>query len=204
MAELLAALANQNDDLYLEMIRENLDRRVLIINDEITENVVEDYMVYILNWNRVDKHIPVEDRVPITLYINSPGGDVFDGEAFCDLIVQSKTPIRAVCLGMAASMAFRIFICCHERIAFKNSVLLMHDGEIAISNSTKKAMDTIKFFQCMEQRTKELVLNHTTMTEDFYDKHYDQEFYCYGNDDAKSLGCVDKVIGEDVDIDYIL
>lgn len=199
----ITALMNGGDDLYLEMIKENLEQRILIINDEITESVVEDYILYILKWNKEDKHVPIEERTPITIYINSVGGSVIDGGSLIDVIEVSTTPIRAVVYGLAASMAFRIFICCNERIAFKNSVLLMHDGEISISNSTNKAKDTMRFVDAMEERTKQFVLRHTSMDEDFYDKHYDQEFYMFANGEGRTYGCVDKIIGEDVSIEYL-
>ena len=41
------------------------------------------------------------------------------------------------------------------------------------------------------------------MTEEFYEEHLDREFYMYA-DEAKELGCVDKIIGEDCDLDEIL
>ena len=40
------------------------------------------------------------------------------------------------------------------------------------------------------------------MTDEFYDKIYDQEWWIFA-DDAVEYGIVDKIIGKDVDIDYI-
>lgn len=204
MAELMTLLgSNASDDIYIEQLRENFEKRILVINDEINEGVIEDYILRIMDWNREDKYIPVEERQVISLYINSPGGNAFDGNNFVDVIQASVTPVRAVCFGIAASMAFHIFIACSERVAFKSSTLLMHDGNIQIANSTSKARDTMRFFENMEKRTKDHVLSNTKMTSEYYDKHYDTELYLYA-DEAKELGCVDKIIGEDVDLDYIL
>lgn len=191
-------------DLYCQIIKENLEKRILVFNDEVNENVVENYALYILKWNAEDKDIPVEKRTPIKIYINSPGGSVFDGELLVDTILSSKTPIRGVAFGLVASMAYRIYIACHERYAFRNTVLLQHDGEIAIANSRGKAKDTMRFFNTMEDRTKQFVLSRTKMTEEFYDEIYNQEYYMYANTDGKELGCVDKIIGEDCDIEEIL
>lgn len=203
MAELLSLLGTGNDDLYTEIIKENLDQRILVFNDEVNEGVLENYILYILKWNREDKDLPVSKRKTITIYINSPGGNSMDGFNFVDVIQNSTTKIRGICFGLAASMGYHIFLACHERIAFKNSILLQHDGEIAIQNSTSKAKDTMKFFDSMEKRTKEYVLSRTTMTEEFYDKIYDQEYWMYA-DEAKSLGCIDKIIGEDIKFEDIL
>ena len=47
-----------------------------------------------------------EDQdAPVTLYINSPGGEVQSGLALYDVMQAVSYPIRTVCLGMAASMA---------------------------------------------------------------------------------------------------
>ena len=200
--EILQALASTND-LYTELMRENLEKRILVFNDGVDENVVENYILYILKWNTEDKDLPIEKRQPITIYLSCPGGNCFDGFNMVDVIMNSKTPVRGVVFSLAASMGYHILLACHERIAFKNSVLLQHDGQVGIQNSTSKARDTMRFFDSMEARTKDYVLAHTAMTEEFYDKIYDQEYYMYA-DEAKKLGCIDKIIGEDCDIDEIL
>lgn len=203
MAEIMQLLGNGNDDLYTEIIKENLENRILIFNDEVNDCVVENYILHILKWNREDRDLPIDKRKDIFIYINSPGGNSIDGFNFVDVIRGSKTRVVGVCFGLAASMGYHILLACHDRIAFKNSILLQHDGEISIQNSTSKAKDTMKFFDSMEQRTKDYVLSRTNMTEEFYDKIYDQEYWMYANE-AKELGCIDKIIGEDVDLDNIL
>lgn len=203
MAELMQLLGGGNDDIYTEIIKENLENRILVFNDDVNDCVVENYILHILKWNREDRDLPVEKRHVITIYINSPGGSSIDGFNFVDIIQSSKTPIRGVCFGLAASMGYHILLACHERIGFKNSILLQHDGEISIQNSTSKAKDTMKFFDSMEQRTKEYVLSRTKMTEEFYDKIYDQEYWMYAQE-AKDLGCIDKIIGEDIDLDAVI
>lgn len=203
LTELLQQIMTGTDELYLDLKKENLDKRILVFNDGVDEAVIENYILYILKWNAEDKDIPIEKRQPIILYLSCPGGNCFDGFNMVDVIMNSKTPVRGVVFSLAASMGYHILLSCHERIAFKNSVLLQHDGQIGIQNSTSKARDTMRFFDSMETRTKEYVLSRTTMTEEFYDKVYDQEYYMYA-DEAKKLGCVDKIIGEDCDIDEIL
>lgn len=188
--------------LYEETVRDWLENRTLVINEEIDENIIENYVLNIFKWNREDKHKPTAERVPIKIFINSPGGDLVVAMHLCDAIAASKTPVVAVGLGCVASAAFHIFITCNERIAFKNTVLLMHDGQMYVQNSSSKVKDTMKFYDSVDDRVKEHVLAHTKMTDDYYDDHYDQELYLYA-DAAKELGIVDKIVGEDVDIDSL-
>lgn len=79
MAELMAVLGSENDDLYTEIIKENLEHRTLIFNDEVNDALIENYMLYILKWNREDKDIDPSKRKKITIVLNSPGGDCMIG-----------------------------------------------------------------------------------------------------------------------------
>lgn len=201
---LLPLLGGNNDDLYTEIIKENLKKRVLIFNDEVNDNLIENYILHIFKWNREDKDIDPSKRKKITLIINSPGGDCmigFGGMVNC--IEQSKTPVIAVGIGLVASMAFHIYIACKERYSFKDTVLLMHDGEQSAASSGGKFKDIARFFENMDNRTKQHVLKYTNIDEEFYNDHQDREFYIYA-DDAKELGCVDKIIGVDCDLDEII
>lgn len=191
------------DDLYEELKADYLDNRILIFNDEVTDDVLEDYIMYILKWNRQDQDIPVEKRAEIKIYFNSVGGDTFSGNNMADVIAASKTPVWGVGFGLVASSAYHIYLSCHERYAFKNSVFLQHDGEIAIQNSTRKAQQTMDFFNEMESRSKEFVLTNTNMEESYYDDNYDKELWMHA-DKAKEFGIVHKIVGEDCDLEDIL
>ena len=205
MADILSAVLGpaQGDDLYTEIIKENLDNRILVFNQEVDDDAVENYILRILKWNRDDIDIPVEKRKKIKIYINSVGGDTFVASNMVDVIMQSKTPIMVVGLSLVASAAFHIFLAGHERISFSHTIFLQHDGSISISNSSKKARETMDFLSESEQVTKEFVLARTKMTEEFYDDHYDVELYLLATK-AKELGIVDYIIGEDISIEEIL
>lgn len=200
----LLSVGNSNNEFYNEIIQNNLDKRILVFNQEVDSCVLEDYTLHILEWNCEDKNIPIEKRMPITIYFNCVGGDVFEGMNFIDVIESSKTPIRGVCFSMAASMGFLIYLACKEKYAFKNSVLLMHDGQIEISNSGSKARDTMDFISENSYRIKKFVISHSTMTEEFYDAHYEKEYFMYADMEGKDFNFVDKIIGVDISIDEII
>lgn len=204
MAYIEGLLEDSADPLYDELIKRHLDQRKVVFNRNVDDSIMEDVTLRILQWNLEDKHIPPKERQPIWIYIQSPGGDVISGFNLIDAINASLTPIYTVCFSDCASMAFHIFISGHKRFCFKNSVLLIHDGQISINNSTSKAKDTMKFIEGLDQRTKQHVLDHTKITSEFYDSIYDTEYYIFGNNTGKELGCVDYIVGEDVEITNIL
>ena len=48
MAELMTLLGGGNDDLYTEIIKENLEHRVLVFNEDVNDSLIENYILYIL------------------------------------------------------------------------------------------------------------------------------------------------------------
>lgn len=73
-------------------------------------------------------HLQRQDpTMPITLYINSPGGEVQSGLALYDVMQAVSCPIRTVCLGMAASMGALLFIAGDEREILPHSRIMIHD-----------------------------------------------------------------------------
>ena len=204
MDGLLIAGNNMNQmGTYEELYREYLENRILVLNDEVNENIIEDFLMYIIKWNKEDKNLPPENRTPIKFMISSPGGNVFDANILVDVILQSKTPVIGIALDLVASAAYLLYLACHERYAFKNSVFLQHEGEIAIENSRSKFKQTAVFFDESEARSKEFILSRTTMTDKFYDSVYEQELWMHC-EKAKELGVVHKIIGTDCDMDEII
>lgn len=205
MADVLLPLTDGSDTLYEEIMRDCIENRILVFNEDVSDSLIENYIMYILRWNREDRNIEdVSKRRKITIILNSCGGDCmigFGGMVNC--IESSKTPIRVVGVGLVASMAFYIYICCKERFSFRDTVYLLHDGEKSAYNSGSKFKNVAAFFDNMDNRTKEHVLKYTTISEDFYDENYEKEVYLYA-DEAKKLGCVDHIIGEDCTLDDIL
>lgn len=70
------------------------DRRVFLEN-EITSPLIQDIIRQMMYLEKLD------DTAEITLYINSPGGDVYSGLALYDFIANMKSPIKTVCMGSA-------------------------------------------------------------------------------------------------------
>lgn len=187
---------------YDEFVKEDLKNRILLINERITDIAIDRQAMCILRWNAEDKDLPVDKRKTITLYISSEGGSSFDGQALIDVMLASKTKVRTVAVGLVASMAYLIFLAGHERIAFSNACLLQHEGETNVGGVTSKARDTMQFFDDMEERTKQFVLSRTTMTDEKYEAVYKKEWWMFSQE-AKEFGIVDKIVGEDCDLDYL-
>ena len=73
------------------------------------------------------------DKDPIYLYINSPGGEVHSGFSIFDCARFVKPTIVTVVTGLAASMGSIITLCAkpEHRFAFPNSKILVHQPSIS-------------------------------------------------------------------------
>lgn len=183
---------------------EEIDGRRLYINFGIDEEIIESIVWHILRYNRQDKGKPIEDRVPIKLYINSPGGDLCAGYGLIDAILTSKTPVYTINQAMCYSMGFLIFIAGQKRFAMPHAEFLMHDGSNAAYGSTAKMKDRMDFeLGELEAVTKDYIINHTKITSQLYDEKYRVEWYFLPKK-AKEVGVVDCIVGEDCDIDEII
>jgi ATP-dependent Clp protease protease subunit len=190
-----------SDRFELEDLNEN---RHIYLNCEVDEDVINNAVYHILRFNRIDKSVPIEERKPIIIFINSPGGQVVEGWALIDAITNSKTPVYTVNLGQCASMAFMIAIAGHKRYAMPHSEYMMHAGYCGAFDDLNKVKDRIDFETGeMEQMTRHFILTHTDMESEFYDKKYRCDFY-FLTDTAKSLGVVDYVIGQDCVLDEVI
>lgn len=183
---------------------EDLEGRRIYLNCEIDENVMDSAVYHILRFNRLDKGVPVEERKPIILYINSPGGNVIDGYGLIDVIRESKTPVYTVNLAFAASMGFLIFIAGHKRYSLPRAEFLLHDGSTGDIGSMLKVKDRIEFEAIqVAEMTKQYVLDRTNIDEATYNEKLRVEWY-FLPDEGKKIGAVDYIVGKDCSIDEIV
>ena len=98
---------------------------------------------------RTDEHSPVRimqdllamNRIsdaPITLYIDSPGGDVDTGMALYDVIKYSRAPVTTIAVSVA-SMATLVAAAGHRRLTFPHSRLMLHLPSGGFSGDPKDA-----------------------------------------------------------------
>lgn len=183
---------------------EELENRRLYINSIIDETVVDSIVFHILRYNRLDKDVPVSERKPILLYINSPGGSVPDGYALIDAILTSKTPVYTINQGYCYSMGFLIFLAGVKRYSMPSATFLMHDGSTMGWDSTAKMKDRMDFeTNQVEKYTKNYIISRTTIDSKLYDKKYRMEWYMYSNE-AKTNGICTHIVGTDCEIDEII
>lgn len=81
-------------DLFSRLMKE----RVIFLNGEVNQHMSEIAVAQLLF---LESENPTS---PINIYINSPGGSVYDGLAIYDVMQYIKCPVATYVTGMAASM----------------------------------------------------------------------------------------------------
>ncbi len=98
-----------------------LKTRCVMISGEINKDLSDDFAQRMLV-------LDSESQDPITVYINSPGGDVDSGFAIYDMIRFVRSEVTVVGMGLVASAAALIYLSVpkERRVAFPNSTYLIH------------------------------------------------------------------------------
>ena len=176
----------------------DLENRTYWLNDEIN-NFTFDLVQYIVRWNREDKGIPVEQRKPIRIIIDCPGGHLSVSETVSNIIKMSKTPVYGIALGYVASGATVIYLSCHKKFALPNSVFVLHKGGCSGVSGT---YDEIVAFVSDYEKQMEMLINfyttNTQYTKEEIDENIQTDWYIR-TEEAIKKGITDEII-TDIDI----
>lgn len=172
-------------------------KRCININGEITDESAVDFTDKILELN-------LESNEPITVLINSPGGEINSGLLMYDAIVGSKAPVRMICRGKAYSMGAVLLACAGKRYMLPNSELMLHQpmlgGRVSGNASSIKSISD----SMLETKKKinSLLAKHTGKTEEEIDKATDFDHY-FSPDEAIAFNLCDEIIEFSKVIDFV-
>ena len=176
-----------------------LSDREIVWNDIITDCMI-DVPLYIIKWNKEDANVPVEERKPIKIFINTNGGDLSVTMLTASVIALSKTPVITIGMGRAYSGGALLLMSGHKRLIFDSTSVLIHDGSSGAIGDTGKVLDSLEFTKDSEDRVIQFVLSHTRITSELMKENYRRDWYMF-SEDAIYYGVADKII---TDIDEVL
>ncbi|MGI6095682.1 MAG: ClpP family protease [Lachnospiraceae bacterium] len=166
----------------------HMSERRLFITGKINGDSALDFMKQVMYLNAED------EKTPISVFINSPGGEIDHGLLMYDVIVGSKAPIHMFCTGDAYSMGAVLFACGKERYMLPHSKLMLHEpllGEKIGGNasSIKSISDGLLEAKMM---INQLLAFHTGKTEEEMDKLTSSEHY-FTAQEAMDMGLSDGI-----------
>lgn len=136
MASILKETVRGTECIRIE--DELLSKREIFLTEEVTAATSNELLKQLMYLERQDT------GSEITLYINSPGGEVISGLAVYDFISLMRSPVRTVCTGTAASMGAILFLAGTKREMLPHTRLMIHDPSYSSGNIGGKKSHEIR------------------------------------------------------------
>lgn len=140
-----------------------------------------------LYWEDSDKEI--------TLYINSPGGEVDSGLALYDVMKAISCPVRTVCLGTAASMGAILFAAGDRRDILPHGKVMIHDPLISggVGGSALHLQNISKGLMKTRETVCRILAQQTGRSlKEIYSKTAKDTYF--SAEEAVSFGIADRII----------
>jgi len=133
----------------------------------------------------------------IYMYINSPGGSIYDGMAIYDTVKHLSCDVSTICVGMAASMGSVLLAGGKKgkRLALPHSMVLIHQphssGGVG-GQATDIEIQAKEIIRLKKQLYKRLSID-TGTSEEKIEKDADRDYYMSAQE-ALEYGIVDKIL----------
>ena len=142
-----------------------------------------------------------ESNEPITILINSGGGDVTAGIAAYDFIKNCKSHITMIAYGEIASMAAIIFQAADVRVMSVNSTLMIHYGTLGAEGHPKTVEKIVYENKRIDGWMEKMLLSKIRKVQPKYSLSklkykLDHDTYLTAQK-ALELGLCDKIIGSE-------
>lgn len=132
---------------------------------------------------------------PITMYINSPGGNITDGLAIYDVMNKISCPVDTVCTGMAASMA-AVLLCAGtgKRYAMPNSTIMIHQPLGGVQGQATEITIVAKRIEQLKDKLYRIMSTKTGLSYRKIASACERDNYLVP-EEAKKMGFVDIIVG---------
>ena len=171
-------------DIYSRL----LEDRVIFLSGPVTAelaNLVVAQLIYL------ESKDPTKD---ISLYINSPGGEVTAGLAIYDTMKYIRCDVSTICIGMAASMgAFLLSSGTKgKRYALPNSEIMIHQVLGGAQGQASDVEIQTKQLLKIKQKLNALLAENVGKPVEVVERDTDRDNYLTA-EEAKEYGIVDQV-----------
>lgn len=136
-----------------------------------------------------------DPEADISIYINSPGGEVYSGMAIYDTMQMIRPDIKTYCVGMGASMAAVLLAggTPGKRYALPNSRIMIHQGSSGFrGNIPDIEVQARETFSVINKLT-EILATHSGQPFEKVKADTQRDYYMTG-EEAREYGLVDQVL----------
>jgi ATP-dependent Clp protease protease subunit len=177
-------------DKTMDIMSRLLQDRIIFIGQEINDPLANHIISQLIYLRATDP------KKPISLYINSPGGDISAGFAIYDTMKYIECDVHTYCIGMAASMAAVLLSSGTpgKRFALPNSRIMIHQPAGAVGGTSADIELQAKEIMYLKESLTKILSQNTGQTVSQIHKDSDRDYYM-SSSEAKNYGLIDAVIG---------
>jgi ATP-dependent Clp protease protease subunit len=171
------------------LLKQLLKTRSIQIYEPITDKLSRKVHSQLLLMQQMD------EKAPITVYINSPGGSADSGFAIYDALRFFKPPVRTLVNGLCASAAVLIYLAPpkERRFATPNSRFLLHQPSTLVQGSASDIEISAEEILKLRERYNQIVSAETGKTVEQVTKDADRDFWL-SPEQAKAYGLIGRII----------
>lgn len=172
-------------DIYSRLLKE----RIIFLGEDVNEHTANLVVAQLL-------HLAYEDpKKDIKLYINSPGGSVYDGFAIYDTMQYITPDVMTIGIGVQASMgAFLLSSGAKgKRFVLPNSRLMIHQPSSGTQGKVTDQEISLRESIFLKQKLNEILARNTGQKLSKIEKDTDRDFWM-SSDEAVAYGLIDEVI----------
>ncbi|HEY5695492.1 MAG TPA: ATP-dependent Clp protease proteolytic subunit [Candidatus Saccharimonadales bacterium] len=172
-------------DIYSRLLNE----RIIFLGEDVNEHTANLVVAQLL-------HLAYEDpKKDIKLYINSPGGSVYDGLAIYDTIQYITPDVATIGIGLQASMGSFLLSSGTKgkRFALPNSRIMMHQPSSGTQGKVSDQEITLRESIYLKNRLYEILAKNTGQKLAKIEKDADRDFWMSAKE-AVEYGLIDEVI----------
>jgi len=172
-------------DIYSRLLNE----RIVFLGEQVNEHTANIVVAQLI-------HLAYEDpKKDIMLYINSPGGSVYDGMAIYDTMQYIKPDIQTIGIGLQASMgAFLLSSGAKgKRYILPHSKVMIHQPSHATRGKVTDMEIDLKEGLAVKEMLAELLAKNTGQKLAKIKEDMERDYWM-SPDEAKKYGLVDEVI----------
>lgn len=172
-------------DIYSRLLNE----RIIFLGEEVNEHTANIVVAQLLHLAYADS------KKDIKLYINSPGGTVYDGMAIYDTIQYIKPDVMTIGIGLQASMGSFLLSSGTKgkRVALPNSRIMIHQPSSGTQGKVTDQEITLRESIYLKSRLNEILVNNTGQKLAKIEKDMDRDFWMSA-EEAAAYGIIDEVI----------
>ncbi len=172
-------------DIYSRLLVD----RIVFLGTPIDDNVANLIIAQLLFLEMND------NKKPIHLYINCPGGSVTAGLAIYDTMQYLTCEVHTYCLGQAASMGAVLLTAGTKgkRFALPNARIMIHQPWGGVQGAATDISIQAKEILRLKDKLNEILAKHTGKSVEEIARDTDRDFYMSA-EEAKNYGLIDAVV----------